>query len=153
PSCTQPQPAPGKLSLAGLAYGPSHTGEDPNHGVFLSREEIEADMLTLASLTHYIRTYTATGPADEIVQAAEAAHVCMALGIPLGSDPVANAREMTAGERLASNSTVSSIIVGNEVLQRGDLSEAQLRSDIKQVRAKLGRAVPVTAADTYAEWM
>src|SRR5207249_5078986 len=42
PSCTQPQPAPGKLSLAGLAYGPSHTGADPNHGVFLSSEEIEA---------------------------------------------------------------------------------------------------------------
>src|SRR6266567_3334438 len=69
-SCTQPPPAPGKISLAGLAYSPSHIGEDPTQGGFPSSEEIEADMLTLAPLTRYIRTYTATGPADEIVQAA-----------------------------------------------------------------------------------
>ncbi len=152
-SCTQPPPAPGKISLAGLAYSPSHIGEDPTQGGFPSSEEIEADMLTLAPLTRYIRTYTATGPADEIVQAAEGAHVCVALGIGLGSDPLVNAREMTAGEQLASKSVVRSIIVGNEVLQRGDLSEAQLRSDIEQVRTKLGRAVPITTADTYTQWM
>src|SRR6266487_4476761 len=153
PACAQPQPASGKLSLAGLAYGPSHMGQDPTRGSFPSSEEIEADMPTLASLTHYIRTYSSTGPADAIIQAAAAAHVCVALGIGLGSNPVENAREMTAGERLASNGVVRSIIVGNEVLQRGDLSEAQLRSDIEQVRAKLGRAVPVTMADTYAQWI
>src|SRR6266516_2778771 len=143
-SCTQPQPRPGKLSLAGLAYGPSHTGQDPTSGAFPSSEEIKADMPTLASLTHYIRTYTSTGPADAIIQAAEAAHVCVALGIGLGSNPVDNAREMIAGERLALNSAVRAIIVGNEVLQRGELSEAQLRSDIVQVRARLGRAIPLT---------
>jgi len=152
-SCTQPQPAPGKLSLAGLAYGPSHMGQDPTRGSFPSSEEIEADMPTLASLTHYIRTYSATGPTDAIIQAAEAAHICVALGIGLGSDPVVNTSEMAAGERLASNSAVHAIIVGNEVLQRGDLSEDQLRSDIEQVRAKLGRAVPITVADTYAQWI
>jgi exo-beta-1,3-glucanase (GH17 family) len=152
-SCTQPQPAPGKLSLAGLAYGPSHMGQDPTRGAFPSGEEIEADMPTLASLTHFIRTYSSTGLADTIIQTAETAHICVALGIGLGSDPVVNAREMTAGEQLASNSAVHAIIVGNEVLQRGDLSEEQLRSDIEQVRAKLGRAVPVTVADTYAQWI
>ncbi len=152
-SCTQPQPAPGKPSLAGLAYGPSHTGQDPTRGIFPSSEEIKADMPTLASLTHYIRTYNSTGPAGAIIQAAEAAHVCVALGVGLGSNPVDNAREMTAGERLVSNRVVHAIIVGNEVLQRGDLSEAQLRSDIEQVRAKLGRAVPVTMADTYVQWI
>lgn len=152
-SCTQPQPAPGKLSLAGLAYGPAHPGQDPTLGVFPSNEEIEADMPTLASLTHYIRTYSSTGAADAIIQAAAAAHVCVASGIQLGSDPVANAKEMAAGERLASNRAVGAIIVGNEVLQNGYLSEQQLRSDIEQVRAKVGRAVPITVADTYTEWI
>src|SRR2546423_8191947 len=94
PSCTQPQPAPGKLSLAGLAYGPAHTGQDPTRGVSPSSEEIQADMPTLASLTGYIRTYSSTGSAEAIVQAASAAHVCVALGIQLSSDPVANAKEM-----------------------------------------------------------
>lgn len=152
-TCAQPVPVSGKLSLAGLAYSPFHAGQDPTVGVFPSNEEIKADMPTLASLTHYIRTYGSTGPANAIIQAAEAAHICVASGIWLGSDPAANAKEMTAGERLASNSAVHAVIIGNEVLLRGDLSEEQLRSDIEQVRAKLGRAVPVTMADTYDQWI
>lgn len=152
-ACTQSEPVSGKLSLAGLAYGPFHRGQDPNRGIFPSSEEIKADMPTLASLTHYIRTYGSTGPAEAIIQAAEAAHICVASGIWLGSDPAANAREMMAGERLASSSAVHAVIVGNEVLLRGDLSENQLRSDIEQVRAKLARAVPITTADTYDEWL
>jgi exo-beta-1,3-glucanase (GH17 family) len=151
--CTQPQPAPGKLSFAGLAYGPAHTGQDPIRGSFPSSEEIQADIPTLASLTRYIRIYSSTGSAEAILQAASAANICVALGIELGSDPVANAREMTAAERLASNRAVHAIIAGNEVLQRGDLSEAQLRSDIEQVRAKSGHAVPVTMADSYVQWL
>lgn len=151
--CAQPQPADGKLSLAGLAYGPAHSGQDPNRGAFPSREEIQADMPTLASLTGYIRTYSATGPAQAIVQAAEAAHLCVALGIQLSSDPAGNAREMAAGEQLASSSAVHALIVGNEVLQNGYLSEAQLRSDIAQVRARAGRAVPVTTAETSTVWL
>ncbi len=152
-TCTQPEPVPGKLSLAGLAYGPAHAGQNPLSGVFPSGEEVKADMPTLASLTRYIRIYSSTGSTDAIIQAAAAAHVCVALGIGLGSDPVENAKEIAAGERLASNSAVHAIIVGNEVLQRGDLTEQQLRSDIGHVRTKLGRVVPVTMADTYAQWI
>ncbi|MGZ6368298.1 MAG: benzoate transporter, partial [Ktedonobacteraceae bacterium] len=110
-------------------------------------------MPTLASLTHYTRTYGSTGPAKAIIQAAEAAHICVASGIWLGSDLAANTMEMMAGEQLASYGAVHAIIVGNEVLLRGDLSEGQLRSNIEQVRAKLGRAVPITTADTYNEWL
>lgn len=152
-SCAQPQPAPGKLSLAGIAYGPAHTGQDPNHGTFPTSEEIETDMPTLASLTHYILIYSSTGSAGAIVQAASSAHICVALGMELGSDPTSNAIEMTAGEQLASNSAVHAIVVGNEVLARGDLSEEQLGADVEQVRARLGRAVPITIADTYTAWL
>jgi len=122
-------------------------------GVFPSDEEIQADMPTLVSLTDYISTYSSTGPAAAIIQAAAASHVCVASGVSLGRDPAANAKEMAAGEQLAANSAVHSIIVGNEVLLRGDLSEDQLGTDIKQVRAGLARAVPITMADTYEEWL
>ncbi len=72
-------------------------------------------MPTLASITDYISTYSSTGPAAAIIQTAAAAHVCVASGISLGSDPAANAKEMAAGEQFAANSAVHSIIVGNEV--------------------------------------
>src|SRR5438045_2042781 len=74
-ACRQPTPTPGKYALAGLAYGPNH-----NVG-FPSSQEIKNDMLILSSITHYIRTYSSTGPADTIIQAAEANHVCVASGI------------------------------------------------------------------------
>lgn len=152
-TCTPPKPAPGKLSLAGLAYGPSHTGQDPTTGVFPSDEEVKADMPTIASLTNYIRIYSSTGPANAIIQTASAAHVCVALGISLGRDPNANAAEMMAGEQLASNTAVHAIIVGNEALLRGDLSAEQLCAAVQQVRAHRSRTVPITVADDYKEWL
>ena len=152
-ACMQPKPPPGHLSLAGLAYSPFHMGQAPNRGASPSRKEIQADMPTVAALTRYIRTYGSSGSAETIMQAAETAHICVASGIWLGSDPTANMTEMMAGERLASYKAVHAIIVGNEVLQRGDLSESQLCSDIEEVRAKLGHAVPITTADTYDKWL
>ena len=151
--CAEPQAVPGKLSLAGLAYGPAHIEQNQTRGSLPSSEEIQADMPTLASLTRYIRIYSATGSAEAIIQAASAANICVALGVNLSRDPAANAREMAAAEQLASNGTVHAIIAGNEVLQRGDLSEAQLRADIEQLRARSSRAVPITVADSYVQWL
>lgn len=64
-----------------------------------------------------------------------------------------NAREITAGAQLASNPSVRSITVGNEVLLRGDMSEEQLIFAIEQVRALLKRPVPITVADDFNEWL
>jgi exo-beta-1,3-glucanase (GH17 family) len=125
-ACDQPKPvpAPGNITLAGLGYGPYHTGQDPNYGISPSEEEVAADMPTLASLTNYIRIYSSLGPADEIIHEAENTHLCVNLGIWLGKYPKgtaeANAREMAAGEQLASSTAVRSLTVGNEVLLRKD---------------------------------
>lgn len=153
PTCASPRTASGKISLAGLAYGPSHTGQDPTVGIFPSDEEIQADLPTLASLTHFIRIYSATGQARTIIQAAQAAHVCVALGISLSNDPVANAKEVLAAVQLSSFSAVHALIVGNEVLTNSDLSEGQLIATIEQVRARLGRAIPLTTAETPEQWL
>jgi len=156
-ACDQPAPAQGKVTLAGLAYGPYHAGQNPNYFVFPSNEEVAADMPTLASLTNYIRIYSSTGPAEAIIREAEKTRLCVNLGIWLGKYPTGteedNVREMAAGEQLASSRAVRSITVGNEVLLRGDMSEGQLIAAIEQVRAHLSRTVPITTADTYDQWL
>jgi exo-beta-1,3-glucanase (GH17 family) len=156
-ACDQPAPAKSNVTLAGLAYGPYHTGQNPNYFVFPSNEEVAADMPTLASLTNYIRIYSSTGPAEAIIHEAEKTHLCVNLGIWLGKYPTgteeANAREMAAGEQLASSTAVRALTVGNEVLLRGDMSEGQLIAAIEQVRAHLRRKVPITTADTYDQWL
>ena len=69
-------------------------------------------------------------------------------------DLAVNASEMTAGEDLATKSAaVHAVIVGSEVLLRGDLSESQLLADIEQVRDKLTNKVPITTAEIPEQWL
>lgn len=155
-ACNQPLPAArhGQVVLSGVGYGPYHAGQDPNYGIYPSSEEVAADMPTLAAVTNYIRIYSSTGPATEIVRAAQAAHICVSLGIWLGRNAAANAAEIAAGVRLARHSrAVRSVIVGNEVLLRGDLPVNQLIQDIRKVRKALGNTVPVSTADDFHQWL
>ena len=149
------QPKPGPLRLAGLAYSPYHAGQSPDLGISPSSAEVQADMATLKTVTNYIRIYSSTGPANEIIQAAAANGMQVALGMWLGAVPQANNVEIAAGEQLASshNQTVRAVIVGNEALLRGDLTEDQLHAYLQQVRAKLGHTVPITMADTFDQWL
>jgi exo-beta-1,3-glucanase (GH17 family) len=156
-TCNQPMPAasgPGRVTLAGMGYGPYHAGQDPNLFISPSAEEVAADMPTLAAVTNYIRIYSSTGPAADIVRAAQAARVCVSLGIWLGRDARVNAAEISAGIRLARSSpAVRSVIVGNEVLLRGDLSADQLLRDIREVRSALGDTVAISYADQFRQWL
>jgi glucan 1,3-beta-glucosidase len=153
-ACHQPAPAPGHAVLSGVGYGPYHAGQNPNYFISPSAGEVAADMPTLAAMTNYIRIYSSGGPAAEIVRAAQTAHLCVALGIWLGRDPAANTAEIAAGIRLARRSpAVRSVIVGNEVLLRGDLPVTRLLTDIRTVRAALGHRVAISYADSSGEWL
>jgi exo-beta-1,3-glucanase (GH17 family) len=152
-SCAQPQPQPGKLVFDGLGYGPYHAGQDPNLGSGPLGEEVHADVPTLSALTRNIRIYASGGPAPSILREAERAHLCVSLGIWLGRDPGANAAEIARGERLTASPAVYSVIVGNEVLLRGDLSAAQLMANLRQVRSKVGQAVAISYADDFSQWL
>jgi len=155
-ACNQPMPnpGPGHVTLAGVGYGPYHAGQNPNFFISPSAEEVAADMPTLAAVTNYIRIYSSTGPAAEILSAAQAAHLCVSLGIWLGRNAKANAAEIAAGIRLAKSSpAVRSVIVGNEVLLRGDLTLSRLLADIGKVRAALGHTVAISTADDFHQWL
>jgi exo-beta-1,3-glucanase (GH17 family) len=111
-------------------------------------------MPTLAAMTNYIRIYSSRGPAADIVRAAQAAHMCVSLGISLGRNSAANAAEIAAGVRLARhNPAVRSVIVGNEVLLRHNLPVAQLVRYIREVRSALGQTVAISYADEFYEWL
>jgi exo-beta-1,3-glucanase (GH17 family) len=155
-ACNQPFPSarPGQVTLSGVGYGPYHAGQDPNYRISPTAGEVAADMPTLAAVTNYIRIYSSTGPAADIVRAAEAAHMCVSLGIWLGRNSAANAAEIAAGIRLARQSrAVRSVIVGNEVLLRGDLPVNQLIQDIGKVRVALGHTVAISTADDFKQWL
>jgi exo-beta-1,3-glucanase (GH17 family) len=150
--CKQPKSG-GELPLAGLAYGPYHSGQDPNYKIFPSNEEVDTDIPTLKCLTNNIRIYSSLGPAKRIVQDAEKAQMKVNLGIWLGKDATTNKDEIDAAKTLASTSkAVNAVTVGNEVLLRGDLPVEGVRDAIQQVRAKLGHSVRITMAEVYDVW-
>lgn len=152
-ACSHAPSRAGLLKLSGVGYGPYHGEQSPDLNTFPSSEEVQADMATLKSLTNNIRVYSSIGPASEILQAADAKGMKVALGISLNAVPKANDVEIAAGEQLASSKAVSSLIVGNEVLLRGDLTEDQLHKYLQQIRVKVGQTVPITMADDYHQWL
>jgi len=152
--CETPRPsAPGQLAFSGMAYGPYHLGQSPDAGSVPSPEAVTADILTLARLTGLIHIYSSQGPATAIVQAAERNGLCVGLGVWLSGEAAEDAREISAVGPLAASPAVRSVTVGSEVLLRGDMTVAELRAAIAQVRATVGSAVDITVADTYNEWL
>ena len=109
-------------------------------------------MQLVATQANGIRTYSAIEGNYHIGALAKAAGLKVWLGIWLGSDPKANAKEMAAGIAEANQypDTITRVVVGNEVLLRRDLSVNDLIADIDDVHARVEQ--PVAYADVTDFW-
>jgi len=139
--------------LQGLAYSPFRDGEDPTVGVYPTVDEIREDLTQLRSITSRIRTYGASGTLHDIAQEAAAMGISVAQGVFLSDDAELNEQEIASAVDLAERGLVQSIIVGNETLLTGVLSESQLRDYIRRVREAVPGAVAVTTAEPWSVWL
>jgi glucan 1,3-beta-glucosidase len=75
------------------------------------------------------------------------------LGLWLSSQPDKNRQQVETAIQLAKTfpETIRAVIVGNEVLLRGDLSEADLTAFIREVKSQV--SMPVTYADVWEFWL
>ena len=138
--------------VGGFSYSPFREGQDPIEQDEPSAEGIAEDMGILAGYTDRVRTYGSTGMGERIVAYAERHGLRVGLGVWLDPDLETNEREIEAAIRLANSSpAVESVIVGNEVLLRGDLTPEQLIGYIERVRSAVDQ--PVTTADTWNVWL
>ncbi len=138
--------------VAGLAFSPFQRGQSPEDATFPTPTQIRADLVQAAATARQIRTYTVAGDMALVPKLAADLPLRLTLGAWLSADTTANAKELTrliATTRAASN--VQRVIVGNEVLLRGDLSAPALIADIARVRAAL--AVPVSTAEPWHVWL
>jgi exo-beta-1,3-glucanase (GH17 family) len=139
--------------LQGLAYSPFRDGEDPTVGVYPTVEEIREDLTQLRSITIRIRTYGASGTLHDIAQEAAAMGISVAQGVFLSDDAELNEEEIASAVDLAQRGLVQSVIVGNETLLTGVLSESQLLDYIRHVRESVPDTVAVTTAEPWATWL
>ncbi len=141
--------------IACVSYAPFRLpGESPlDAHAFVSPERIDADLQALSQRFNCVRTYSQGQGLSAVPEIAQRHGMQVLMGIWLGRERKANAEQIRLGIAAAHQypQVLRGIVVGNEVLLRGDLSEAALAGYIRQVRAAV--SVPVTYADVWEFWL
>ena len=143
--------------IACVSYAPyRRPGETPYRpGTFISPERIDADLRALSRRFDCVRTYAQGQGLDAVPAIARRHGMQVLMGVWLARDPEANAREvaMAIATAKADADVLRGVVVGNEVLLRGELSPAALAGYVRQVRAAVPATVPVTYADVWEFWL
>jgi glucan 1,3-beta-glucosidase len=141
--------------IACVSYAPFRkAGETPlDASASISPERIDEDLRALSRRFDCVRTYSQGQGLSAVPQIAERYGMQVLLGIWLGGDAKANEQQIELGIATAKAhpQVLRGVIVGNEVLLRGDLSAAQLAAYLARVRAAVG--TPVTYADVWEFWL
>lgn len=136
------------------SYAPFRTeysfGESTPH---VTAATIDADLTVLSRVTSCVRTYSVGLGVDQVPEIAKRHGMTVLLGIWLGRETANNRKEIDIAVALANKhpDVVRMVIVGNEVLLRGELSPGALGAYIREVKNKV--AVPVTYADVWEFWL
>lgn len=143
-------PARGLGTLWGICYGPFRSGQSPHTGVYPSEAEVAEDMALLAGRVERIRLYSSTQIHREIPRlAADEGLQCWAQAW-IDTDAVTNEDEIAALIAIGQEDGAEVLIVGSEVLLRGDMSPAELIALIEHVRSETPD-IPVTYNDTVQQ--
>jgi exo-beta-1,3-glucanase (GH17 family) len=145
--------APGE-KLWCVSYAPfrgSQTPLDPMTHILAA--QIEDDLTRLAQITECVRVYSTDYGLDQIAGIAAEHGLKVLQGLWLSSDPVKNRQEIDNAVAIANRypNTVRAVVVGNEVLLRGEMRGNDLADTIRAVKARV--KVPVTYADVWEFWL
>lgn len=143
--------------IACVSYSPYHlAGQTPlDPATLISPQQIDADLHALSRRFDCVRTYSQGQGLDAVPAIAARYGMKVLMGIWIGRDPAANAHEIALGIATAKAhpDAIAGVIVGNEVLLRGEQPASVLAGYLHQVRAALPQAVPVTYADVWEFWL
>jgi exo-beta-1,3-glucanase (GH17 family) len=146
-------PAP-EAKLHCASYTPFRGAQNPfDPTMIIPKAQIEEDLKQLLPVTNCIRTYAVNQGLDQAVPVAAALGMQVMLGIWIGRNPVDNEAQIATAIALAKAhpETVKAIIVGNEVLLRGEQTGETLAEMAKRIKAESG--AKVTYADVWEYWL
>ena len=140
--------------LSCLSYAPyRRAGDAPWHADRpITPEQIREDLRLLQPLTRCVRTYGVEHGLEAVPAIARELGFKVKLGVWIGGDPVGNERGLERGIALAREyrDVVDLLIVGNEVLLRGELSPQALVRLLEKARS--GSGIPVAYAEVWEFW-
>jgi glucan 1,3-beta-glucosidase len=154
-----PVPMPQSPLLAGqklycLSYAPFRGGQTPlDLATHISAAQIEDDLSRLAKITDCVRTYSVDFGLDQIAGIAARHGLKVMQGLWLSSHADRNREQIETAVALANRypGTIRALVVGNEVLLRGEMSAEDLAATLRAVKARV--TVPVTYADVWEFWL
>ena len=151
----QPIAEPGAERLECVSYAPfRRPGETPfDAAAFVDEARIETDLRLIAARSGCVRTYSVSQGLDAVPRVAQRLGMTVLLGAWIGRDRRANEAELAAAIGVAREhaATVRALVVGNEVMLRRELPEAELVAYVE--RARRAVPVPVTYADVWEFWL
>jgi glucan 1,3-beta-glucosidase len=137
-----------------LSYAPFRDGQSPfQPDVHITPQQIDEDMAQLAKITDCVRTYSVELGQDQVAAIAKHHGLKVIQGIWIGVHPEKNRAEIEKAVKIINeySDVVRAVVVGNEVLLRGDLSASDLAGLIREVKSRV--KVPVTYADVWEYWL
>lgn len=154
PADMPPSPLGNGEKFQCVSYAPFRRGQIPfDVNLHIDAAQIDDDFTRLAPVTDCVRTYSIDRGLDQIPEIAQRHGLKVLQGLWLGSDPEKNRYQIETVIGLANRypDVIRAIIVGNEVLLRGELSETDLAAIVRRVKAAVPE--PVTYADVWEFWL
>lgn len=137
--------------IHGLCFSPYAEGQ--RTGDQLSEAQVRRRMQIVAPHTRWVRSFACTEGHEMVPGIARAHGLQTVVGAWISADRERNARELQALARLAQEGLVDIAAIGNEVLLRGELTEAELLDTISQARALMPPEVPLGYVDAYYQFI
>jgi exo-beta-1,3-glucanase (GH17 family) len=137
-----------------VSYAPFRGAQTPLiASTHIEADQIEQDLAQLARITDCVRTYSIENGLDQVPGIAAKVGLKVIQGLWLGSDRLKNLNQtaIVVGLTKRYPSVITAVVVGNEVLLRGEMTATDLAATIRSVKAQI--AVPVTYADVWEYWL
>jgi exo-beta-1,3-glucanase (GH17 family)/cellulose synthase/poly-beta-1,6-N-acetylglucosamine synthase-like glycosyltransferase len=148
PTLEPPWPA----RIQGFAFSPFRIGEDPTHKEMPTDAEIDQDLQLLEGRTLAVRTYSNYGTLAHVPQLAERHGINVTVGAWIDNHRDTNETELGTAIQLArTHINVVRVIIGNEVVLRGDIPIEELEKYLDQAREAIGQ--PVSTAEPWHVWL
>ena len=149
-----PSPLAKGERLQCVSYAPFRDKQTPlDFTTRIDAAQIDDDLSRLAKLTDCIRIYSVDVGLDQVPAIAQRHGLKVLLGIWVSNRRDRTEWQIKTGVELAKRfpDTIQSVIVGNEVLLRGEVTAETLAGYVRDVKAEVRQ--PVTYADVWEFWI
>jgi exo-beta-1,3-glucanase (GH17 family) len=149
-----PSPLASGEKLYCVSYTPFRGTQSPlGPDIPVDPRQIDEDLAQLKHITDCVRTYSVDFGLDRIAEIAKSHGMKVLQGLWLSNRPELSRKQVATAIALANRfpDVIAAVIVGNEVLLRGEMAAADLVRTIREVKAQV--PVPVTYADVWEFWL